>query len=145
MKLIPPGTKAVVRGNKFNYFIKTHILSLQFDNSIFEICFEKKSNIYVTSEIPDWYILNKKTNKIIIGMNQIDLWSGGHQLNRGFKYIIQNNDCDNTNVKLLCVVCKKIQFKNQKSKAYELFKIGFEKNTLCYLKNLKKIITDFFE
>ena len=26
--------------------------------------------------MPDWYVLEKTTNKITIGMNQLDLWGG---------------------------------------------------------------------
>ena len=35
---------------------------------------KKKHNIFVTMEIPDWYIYDDKTEKIIIEMNQLDLW-----------------------------------------------------------------------
>ena len=93
---------------------------------------KKKCETHLTTEIPDWYILEKSTNKIIIGMNQLDLWGGGQQLNRGSKYI-ENNKHNSKDSKLLCVVCNEIQFKS-KNKAYALFEIGFEKDTLCYLK-----------
>jgi hypothetical protein len=144
LELIPPGTKGVIRGNRFNTIIKNFILHLFLDIQRFEIKFEKKCEGHFTTEIPDWYILEKSTNKIIIGMNQLDLWSGGQQLNRGSKYL-ENNRHNNDTSKLLCVVCNEIQFKNKnKNKAYKLFEIGFENNTLCYLKNLKNIISLFF-
>ena len=76
-------------------------------------------------------------------MNQLDLWKGGHQINRGSKYL-ENNIHNNDNSKLLCVICNEIQFKNNKNKAYKLFQIGFENNTLCYLNNLEKIIKSYF-
>ena len=75
-QLIPAGTKGVIRGNKFNNIVKQFIINLQLDTERFEICFEKKCKYHFTSEIPDWYILEKSTNKIIIGMNQLDLWKG---------------------------------------------------------------------
>ena len=143
LKLIPPGTKGVIRGNKFNNIVKQFIKKLDLDTNRFDICFEKKCDTHFTSEIPDWYILEKSTNKIIIGMNQLDLWGGGQQLNRGFKYI-ENNKHNNINSKLLCVVCNEIQFKSKKNKIYKLFEIGFENNTLCYLNNLQNIITSYF-
>jgi hypothetical protein len=76
-------------------------------------------------------------------MIQLDLWGGGHQTNRGSKYIgdVKHN---NENSKLLCVVCNKIQFKSKKNKAYKLFEIGFENNTLCYVNNLQNIILSFY-
>ena len=125
INLIPSGTKGVIRGNKFNNIVKR-----------FEICFEKKCKYHLTSEILDWYILEKSTNKIIIGMNQLDLWSGGHQINRASKYI-ENNIHNNQNSKLLCVVCNDIQFKNNKNKV-------FKNNTLCYLNNLENIINNYY-
>jgi hypothetical protein len=142
VQLIPPGTKGVIRGNKFNNIVKQFITKLALDTERFDICFEKKCNTHLTSEKPDWYILEKSTNKILIGMNQLDLWGGGQQLNRGYKYI-ENNKHNNINSKLLCVVCNEIQFKS-KNKAYKLFKIGFENNTLCYLNNLQTIISSYF-
>ena len=143
LQLIPPGTKGVIRGNKFNNLIKQFITNLLLDADRFEICFEKKCESHFTTEIPDWYILEKSTNKIIIGMNQLDLWGGGQQLNRGFKYI-ENNKHNNENSKLLCVVCNEIQFKSKKNKAYKLFESGFKNDTLCYLNNLQNIITSYF-
>lgn len=143
LELIPAGTKGVIRGNKFNNIIQKFITNLLLDTDRFEICFEKKCECHFTTEIPDWYILEKSTNKIIIGMNQLDLWGGGQQLNRGSKYL-ENNKHNNENSKLLCVVCNEIQFKSKKNKAYKLFETGFSNNTLCYLKNLKNIITSYF-
>ena len=132
LQLIPAGTKGVIRGNRFNNIVKQRIANIRLDTSRFEIYFEKKCETHLTTEIPDWYILEKSTNKIIIGMNQLDLWGGGQQLNRGSKYI-ENNKHNTKDSKLLCVVCNEIQFKS-KNKAYALFEIGFEKDTLCYLK-----------
>ncbi len=143
LELIPAGTKGVIRGNKFNNIVKNFITNLELDTDRFEICFEKKCEGHFTTEIPDWYILEKSTNKIIIGMNQLDLWGGGQQLNRGSKYI-ENNKHNNENSKLLCVVCNEIQFKSKKNKAYNLFENGFDNNTLCYLNNLENIINTYF-
>jgi hypothetical protein len=143
LELIPAGTKGVIRGNKFNNIIKQFITKLELDTVRFEICFEKKCEGHFTSEIPDWYILEKSTNKIIIGMNQLDLISGGHQINRGYKYLIDNKH-NNENSKLLCVICNQTQFKSKKNKAYKLFETGFENNTLCYLNNLQNIINLYF-
>ena len=141
--IIPPGTKSVIKGIFFNKIIKEHIENLNLDKTKYDICFEKKCKKCTTDEIPDWYILEKKTNKLLIGMNQIDLFSGGHQLNRGFKYLI---DCkyNNDACKLICVICKHTHFKRTKSKSYKLFQTGFSNNSLCYIKNLSKIIYNYF-
>ena len=143
LDLIPPGTKGVIRGNKFNSIVKDTINNIKLDNKLFEICFEKQCKTNITSEIPDWYILENSTGKVIIGMNQLDLWSGGQQINRGSKYLI-NNKTNTEKSKLLCVVCNKINFSSNKNKAYKLFETGYSNNTLCYIKNIEKIIKQYF-
>lgn len=143
VELIPAGTKGVIKGNKFNNIVRKTIENMYLDNERFEICFEKQCSIIDTSEKPDWYILDTRKNKVLIGMNQLDLWGGGQQLNRGSKYLI-NNKINSKNSKLLCVVCNKIKFNSEKNKPFKLFEVGFTNNTLCYLKNLPNIIDEYF-
>jgi translation initiation factor 2 beta subunit (eIF-2beta)/eIF-5 len=45
----------------------------------------------------------------------------------------------------ICVICNDIKIKSVKNKTYKIFKKGFEADTLCYINNLKSIISDFFE
>lgn len=143
LELIPAGTKGAKRGNKFNNIVKEIINNLSLDNERFEICFEKQCEQCQTTEIPDWYIYDKRDDKVMIGMNQLDLWDGGQQINRGSKYLI-NNINNTEKSKLLCVVCNYIQFASNKNKAYKLFEIGFRNDTLCYIKNIETIIKKYF-
>ena len=147
LELIPAGTKGVVRGLKFNNIVKTTIENINLDKDRFDVCFEKECELCITAEKPDWYILEKSTKKVIIGMNQLSLWGGGAQSNRGDKYLIDNK-YNTENSKLLCVVCNEIQFNNTskvKNKTYKLFEIGFTNDTLCYLKNLENIIKNYYK
>ena len=142
LELIPAGTKGVIRGNKFNNIVKNTIENLKLDNNRFEVCFEEQCKSCITSEIPDWYVLEKKTGKVIIGMNQLDLVGGGQQLNRGYKYLIDNKH-NTEKSKLLCVICNHIQFKTYNKKT-TLFEVGFKNDTLCYIKNIETIINKYF-
>lgn len=147
--IIPAGTKGVIKGNKFNKIVKNHILNLNLDYNRFDIQFETKlTKINNINEIPDWYIYDKISNKYLIGMNQLDLWNGGHQLNRGFKYIQYNTDAGNGNTKLnhkiLCVICNEIILKTTNNKIYTLFNKGFGDNSICYLNNLEHLVLDYF-
>ena len=67
---IKPGTKAIIRGNKFNEIIRNYLNDIN-KNIHLDIQFEKQSDKFKYDEIPDWII--EKDNKILIGMNQIDL------------------------------------------------------------------------
>ena len=113
---IKPGTKAVIRGNKFNTIIKKYLNESNKDLNL-NIQFEKQSNKFNYDEIPDWII--EKDNKILIGMNQIDLWNGGEQINRGLKYLKFTYDKEkykNFDIKLICVVCNKLKLISNKNK-----------------------------
>ena len=153
-EIIPPGTKGVIKGNKFNQIVKHKLLNFKLDSNRFEIKFETKIKVLQKiDEIPDWYIYDKKNNKYLIGMNQVDLWGGGHQLNRGFKYlnyntqITHNNIVNNSNLehKIICVICNEIVLKNTNNKIYYLFSQGFDNNSICYLNNLENIIYKYFK
>lgn len=102
--IIPAGTKGTIRGHKFNLIVKKTIEDIELDNKRFEVCFEKNNKLVDTNEIPDWYISDKQTGKTLIGMNQLDLWNGGQQINRGYSYLI-NNKINTKKSKLLCVIC----------------------------------------
>ena len=107
----------------------------------FEICFETQCPYVKTDEKPDWYIHDILNNKTIIGMNSLDLWSGGQQLNRGYKYVCNQ---DERASKIVCVVCNKTVIKYNKNKIYTLFDTGFQNNTLCYACGLRRIIYEYF-
>jgi hypothetical protein len=140
MEIVPAGTKGKIRGHLFNKIVEKKIKEMSFPQS-FEISFEKKHPSAPTHEIPDWVIYDNYSQKILIGMNQLDLWKGGHQFNRGSKYIF---DSKNTKEKkLICVVCNNVTVKS-KNKTYKIISQGFKNNTLCYLNNLENIINDFF-
>lgn len=142
-ELIPPGTKAVIRGFKFNLIVKDlleNYIKKKYSDKL-NINFEKSVNIENINEIPDWYITEKNTGKFLIGMNQLDLWSGGHQINRAYKYLHYSN-C--SNIKIVCVVANFVKIKSNKNKVYDIFNTGFQNKTLCYIKSLPIIIDDFF-
>jgi len=142
LDLIPAGTKGVIRGNVFNNVVKNTIKSFKLDDKRFDVQFEKDCKICMTSERPDWYVHEINTGKIIIGMNQLALWGGGQQINRGYKYIIDNKH-NTEKSKLLCVVCNHKKFDTY-NKETTLFEVGFTNNTLTYLKNLESIINNYF-
>tara|TARA_B110000211_G_C14050857_1_gene541156 strand:+ start:242 stop:889 length:648 start_codon:yes stop_codon:yes gene_type:complete len=141
---IAPGLKGQVRGKRFNDIIQNNIENITFlKDPRYNVEFEKNCPDYDTSEIPDWYIQDNTTNKKMIGMNQLDLWGGGAQSNRGSKYIINNPSSEKS--KFICVIANYIHITSDKNKAYKFLKIGFEKNILCYIKNLEKIIKMHFQ
>ena len=141
--MIPAGTKGAIKGARFNKIVQERIETMCLDRCRYDVCYEQTHDIYTTSEIPDWYIYCKQTDRILIGMNQLDLWNGGAQLNRGMKYLVNNEH--NTEVsKLLCVVCNEIVLKSTENKTFQLFDVGFESDTLCYLNQLDTSIRSYF-
>lgn len=141
-KLIPPGTKGKIRGDAFNKLVMNTIIEMNLPSDQYDVQFEKMHGIVKTDETPDWFVSNRTNGKTIIGMNQVDLWNGGHQRNRGSKYLFDEKH-NTQNTKLLCVVANRPTFTGTRSLQYRLFKTGFEHDTLCYLKNLQRIIRTF--
>ena len=143
-QLVSPSIKATVRGAKFNRLVKEFLLNLNLPKH-YSIQFEK--SLEQISERPDWYIKaeDEKSTKTLIGMNQMDLWGGGHQINRGDKYI--NKTHLSNGYKLICVVCNKIDISNKRktTKVFQIVEKGIRLNTICYLGGLKKIIYDYFD
>jgi len=140
LELVPAGTKGVVKGNLFNKIVKEKLEKHLSKFPELELGFEKKHKACETEEIPDFYVYNKKTGRIVIGMNQLDLWTGGAQTNRGTKYInFQKED-----VKLLCVVANYVEIKSEDNKTFKLFNEGYKNDSLCYLDELCIIIKKFF-
>ena len=88
--LTSPGLKATARGELFNKYIQKLILKHKYVHAEFE-----KKTKYMP-EIADWII--RVGDKTYIGYNQLDLWSGGAQINRGAKYILDDPDFINTAV-----------------------------------------------
>jgi hypothetical protein len=151
LSLIPPGTKGVVRGNKFNKLVEKKIKSFGLTDDFsddfkddFVIKCEKKHPDFETSEIPDWYIYQKSTKKIMIGMNQLDLWSGGAQSNRGAKYVLDETKHTDSNVKNVSVICKDKVIASSQNKMFKIFQIGFKEHRLCYINGIYDIVKIFF-
>lgn len=140
--LIQPSLKGQIRGTTFNKIVEACIIDMHLNQQRFEVAFETKCTHAPTDEIPDWFIREKATDRVIVGMNQLDLWSGGQQSNRGSKYILRT---ELPKGKLVAVVCNRVRIKNTHSKMYRLFDRGFRDDTLCYLGALPRIITDYFD
>ena len=87
--LVPPGVKAYTRGMLFNQIVQTELTDVLCDcQERFVLSFERP--LPIVAEIPDWTLVDAITGRVLIGMNQIDVWSGGHQLNRAGKYVLDD-------------------------------------------------------
>ena len=144
---IPPGLKGVVLGNLFNKEIELLVKSITLQNKNLKCNFEKNLQEHKLSEIPDWYIIDTTNNKSLVGFNQLDLWTGGHQTNRASKYVKDDDfhvKYKQYNIKIISVVCRKIEVKSCKNKVFTLFKTGIEKQRLFYPNHLQNYIEKYF-
>lgn len=143
IELIPPGAKGIIRGMRFNIIIQDTINAMKLDPERFTVVYNTMHVKHVTTETPNWYIYEKATEKILIGMNQMDIWTGGFQHGRGIQYIKKIKPSET--VKYVCVICTKKEFKSKNNKTFDLFETGFLNGTLTYLGGLNSIIFDFFK
>ena len=94
-----------------------------------EICYKTLEELHDEKLMFEYKCCNSVKNEIKKLANVLD---------------IINNQHNQHNSKLLCVICNEIQLKSKKNKTYNLFETGFTNNTLCYLNNLQNIIHSFF-
>ena len=137
--MISSGLKGAIRGLKFNELIKNLLINKLTDKK-YVLKFEKKHD--KISEKYDFYISDGY--KEIVGMNQIDFWSGGQQVNRSDKYLelgIKNN---NTNFHFICVICDYIQITSLNNRVFKILNEGIKKNIIVYPLGLLSFIENFF-
>lgn len=140
--IIPAGVKAKRRGDAFNECVKG-ILLKKYGNS--QIKFEKPHKDF--QEIPDW--ICGVDNVTIVGYNQLDVWSGGHQVNRGGKYIMDDHlhrRLLRKNIHVVCVVDRSWPLcKNKTTKVSRIIDKGRRYDRLCQKEEVvrlcQKIIT----
>lgn len=146
--LIPPGVKAKIKGDVFNAIVvkelKTIFKRLRLSAKRYRLHVEKKS--CHMQEIPDWIVEDVKTKRLLIGYNQLDFWSGGHQTNRGGKYILDENmhkRLRSKGVRVVCVIYNKVPVMNRSSKIYDIVSIGARRRRLTYVNGLVQILSEF--
>ena len=133
---IPAGTKGCIRGNMFNKIIFDKIQKQYGNPKLYEIGRETRPNDIMTDEIPDWWVRNLTTNRIVVGFNQIDLWNGGAQINRGAKYLRMEIE----GARHLCVVNDRVILGKPTSKKYAMLRRGMLSGIICFPKQLTQSI-----
>jgi len=141
-QMIPPGAQAVVRGARFEEIVRQEIEDMKLDPDVYDVRFEKDIiSCRGSDEVPDFVIRHRLSNRLLLGMVQTDLWNGGHQLNRGYKYVFHPY---NRRHKMLCVVAHRPRLTSPASKVSRMVAHGLEHKTLCYVRGLQAAIQAFF-
>jgi hypothetical protein len=133
--IIPPGTKASLRGLTFNKYVKRRLQAMMRRNTRYSLTFEKKHPDL--HEIPDWSLTHNRTQKVLVGYNQLDLWNGGSQLNRAGKYIFDDVFHERhaqNKIKVVSIVARKTIVSKNNFKLFRVFYNGFGKDRLFYIK-----------
>jgi hypothetical protein len=143
--LVPAGVKSSIKGNIFNQIVEKEIKKIQFNRSRYKVHIEKVCKHL--QEKPDWMIEDTVTGRILVGYNQLDLWSGGHQINRAGKYILDetiHQRLARKKIQMVCVVYSEFpsHFKAN-SCVSKIIRIGTAKSRLVYPKGLVDIISTF--
>ena len=148
--VVPPGTKSKLKGDILNSIVKSELYKIYrgLDSNRFILCFEQKC--HGLQEIPDWYLEDTINNRKLVGYNQMDLWTGGHQVNRAGKYILDetfHKRLARQNIRLVCVVCSRAPLidmrRRRLSKVQQIVKTGINKSILFYPKNIKSAVQEF--
>lgn len=143
--VVPAGVKSSIKGNIFNQIVVKEIKKVRFSRSRYKLHIEKSCKHL--QEKPDWMIEDITTGRILVGYNQMDLWTGGHQINRAGKYILDDTihqRLARRNIQMVCVVYSEFptNFKPN-SCVSKILRVGTTKNRLIYPKGLADIISTF--
>jgi hypothetical protein len=142
---VPPGLKGVLRGNAFNRLVADAVRAAVADAPHLRVTVEEK--LPFLPEIPDFCVHDDAAAACLVGYNQLDLWSGGAQTNRGSKYVL--NDAFHAslppNVQVVSVVAQHIQLDSIKNKAYAMFARGVPTRRIVYPRHLRNFIRALFQ
>jgi hypothetical protein len=144
--LVPAGVKSSIKGNIFNQIVEKEIKKIRFNRSRYKIHIEKSCKHL--QEKPDWMIEDTVTGRILVGYNQLDLWSGGHQINRAGKYILDDTihqRLARKKIQMVCVVYSEFPSTSAKSNSCisKILRVGTTKSRLVYPTGLANIISTF--
>lgn len=132
-KLVPPGTKGVIKGNKFRDIVYDEIrrlLEVRHDFAEFKIM--KEPPTYEGDTKPD---ISIQKGKIVLPIFvQLDFHRGGAQQNRGKSYVLNK----------VCVICGKPPKFRRETVVYNIYKNGIKNHTLYYVSNLSNCLAQYF-
>ena len=134
--------KTLIQEHVFGSIVKDKIRSFDLPSNLFEIEHDSEYIPLTNLEKQSWFIRNRLTNKVLIGVNHMNLWKDRNSVNLFEKYM--NFKSESENVEIVCIVASSIFHTSERSKTFKLFKTGFDSNRLCYINGLKKVIDDRF-
>lgn len=140
--LVPAGTKGAVRGRLFNKMVEGEVSRALGRRRGVSFSVEKAHPLF--QEIPDWVL--HKNNKTLVGFNQVSLFGGGHQVNRGGKYVMDDTlhrRLARRGVRMVCIV--KDFPSRGKGKGWEITCAGVAKKRLYPLGGIKELVEEFLK
>ncbi len=143
--LIPEAVKTATRVRVFHDIVTAHIVDLALSPDRFDVAFNTRCPLPAVDHVPDWYIFEKATHKLLVGINQLNL-SGCR--GRAAMYIDSDFDFGSNgvvsgDVKYLCVLGNHERV-SAKGRIHDLFVAGFTNNTVCFVKQLRDVIRAYF-
>lgn len=136
------GIKGVVRGAEFNKYIAKVLQNIVDELPGLELKVEADTE--GLAERPDWVIQSFDGHRVLAGYNQIDLWSGGEQINRGDKYVTSGLSNLPPGLKVISVVCDFCKITKETNKKFKLFDAGIKNKTIVYPRHLNPYIHEYF-
>lgn len=141
---VPHGIKSSLHGIQFNKEVSKRITPIVKRKP--HIIFSLEPTHKLLFEKPDWMLYNTRTRSTLVGYNQIDLWTGGHQINRGAKYILDkalHAKLSRHKVKLVAIVAGPPATLTPGTKKYDIINTGIEKRRLFTPSTLPSLIREF--
>lgn len=141
--VIQPGLKGQVRGALLEKFLECKIDSYELGKRGLIVVPQMHSELNPTDERPDILIKDLYSFKEMIIFAQVDLDGGGAQQNRMNKYLSENNNNDNEDLKIVSFIAD-FREKTKNTESSRKVVRAIKNGNLCGFKNLEQVILDFF-
>lgn len=141
--IVPAGVKSKIKGDVFNRLVKDKLEYITKRSPIHRLQVYFETPCVECQEIPDWYIEDTTRKRLYIGYNQIDMWSGGHQVNRCGKYVMDDTlhrRLGRKGIRMICVVAKDIPL-HAHTKVACMLRKGVSTKRLCHISDLEKTLS----
>jgi hypothetical protein len=140
--LIPEAVKTATRVRVFPLFngiVTSHIVALALSPDRFDVAFNTRCPLPIVDHVPDWYIFEKATHKLLVGINQLNLSGCGSRVAMYIDSGVSGDVSVSVSVKYLCVLGNHERV-SAKGRVHDLFAAGFTNNTVCFVKQLRERI-----
>jgi hypothetical protein len=136
--------KNEIKLQRFQEISKAKLLELKLSTKRFTIKFNQSYNGEDIYDNPDWYIHDIETDKCLIGINRVNLWSSAKNRTDG-KEFLASTKIKSEKTKLVAHVVDSLRLRTSDNFVFRLFDYGYHNDCICHPNGLEMLIKNYFD